>query len=171
MGFSCKFNGSTSKVDTQSTFGGLTGAITILAWINPSSFGEVGVARIVDNGEAIIWVQNYKVYFTSNNFSNETSSAAGSITLNKLQFIVVTREADGTVNFYIGDKDNAPTSSGAADQDSGTPEAGTTNVIIGNNAAGTRTFDGTINKIAVVEGILSLAEISRYWSSSLREVN
>ena len=170
MGFSCKFNGSTSKVDTQSTFGGLTGAITILAWINPSSFGEVGVARIVDNGEAIIWVQNYKVYFTSNNFSNETSSAAGSITLNKLQFIAVTREADGTVNFYIGDKDNAPTLSGNADQDSGSPISGTTNVIIGNNSGATRTFDGLIPELEVIESILTLAQITQYWSSSRKEI-
>jgi len=41
----------------------------------------------------------------------------------------VTRELDGTINFYIWDLDTTPVLSGSADQNSGT-----INVIIGNNS-------------------------------------
>jgi len=32
------------------------------------------------------------------------------------------------------------------------------------------TFDGNIPKLKVVEGILSLAEITQYWSETLKEI-
>jgi len=59
---------------------------------------------------------------------------------------------------------------GSADQDSGTPTAGTTNIIIGNNNAQYRSFDGLINSMQIYEGILSLQDITRIWSSTLKYI-
>ena len=172
MGFSCKFNGSTSKVDTQSTFGGLTGAITILAWIKPYSFGEVD-GRILGNGGSAV---NFLLKTSDSNVflrrggAGSAVSANNSIILNKHTFVVATSTSAGVTNFYMGDKDTAPVLSGSVDQDAGTPESGSTNVIIGNIDDQSRTFDGTINKLSVVEGILTLAQITQYWSSSRKEI-
>jgi len=104
-----------------------------------------------------------KISITSDN-STYAHSAVSSVLVKKKQFVSLTREADGTVNFYIGDKNTAPALSGSADQDSGSPVSGTTSVYLGNNAAGARTFDGLIPELEVVEGILTLAQITQYWS-------
>ena len=70
------------------------------------------------------------------------NSADNSITLQKWQHICVTRTAAGIANIYINN-----VLSGSADQASGTPAAGTTNVFIGNRSAGDRTFDGLIDEV------------------------
>ena len=162
------FNGTTSLIDTGTDMIG-TKAVTIMGWIKAYSAGETA-GRIIDNGSTIFFVS------TANNrnigFLSGTSvyTPTDSIEYNKLQFVAVTREADGTANFYIGDKSTAPALSGDADQDSGSPISGTTSVYLGNNAAGTRTFDGLIPQIAVVESILSINDITRYWSESLKNI-
>jgi len=104
------------------------------------------------------------------NISTVIFSANNSIILNKLQFVSITITSTGIANFYIGDLDNAPTISGTANQDSGTPTAGTTNVIIGNRVAQDRTFDGTIPMIRVYEGILTLEEITQIWSVTKKKL-
>jgi hypothetical protein len=78
--------------------------------------------------------------------------------------VTITREADGTINFYIGDTSTMPGLSGAADQDSGTPEAGTSNLLIGNNSAENRTFDGAISDLRIYNRILSVNEIQDLWA-------
>jgi len=162
------FNGSTSLIDTGTDMIG-TKAITFMGWIKPYSYGEGTYGRIIDNGKFIFntYSGDEKYYFTSN--ASATYSANNSVKLNTWQFVAVTRESDGTANFYIGDKSTAPALSGSANQDSGTPAAGSTNLIIGNNDGATRTFDGIIAKIKVVEGILSQNDITREWSSSRSE--
>jgi len=162
------FNGTTSLIDTGTDMIGVK-SCTILGWIKPYSYGETA-GRIIDNGKFFIYALGSQLRSVSDGTSL-VNSGVSTISLNKLQFVVATREADGTVNFYIGDTKNAPTLSGSADQDSGTPEAGTTNVIIGNNSEATRTFDGLMPKLKVVEGILSLEQITQVWSETLSEIN
>ena len=94
-------------------------------------------------------------------------SSSNSISLNNWQFVSVTRTAAGLVTFRIGDNNGNMAISGAEGQDSGTPIAGTTSVIIGNNSGATRTFDGLIGEILTVEGILSDAQITRYYTSTI----
>ena len=148
-----------------------TKAVTIMGWVDWYSLGENSTGRIIDNGEFIIWTDNDNDRFR---IVSDTSTAANavnnSVVLNKKQFISVTREIDGTANFYIGDLDTAPAINGTPDQDSGVPTVGTANTILGNTAAQTQTFDGLIPKLKVVEGILSLAEITQEWSSTLQDV-
>jgi hypothetical protein len=76
----------------------------------------------------------------------------------------------GVVNFYIGNSTTAPALSGTANQSSGTPVAGTTNVFIGNNTGATRTFNGLIPMLKVYEGILDLPTITQIWSESLKDI-
>jgi hypothetical protein len=52
----------------------------------------------------------------------------------------------------------------------GTPVAGTTNVIIGNNSGATRTFDGLIPMLQVFENVLTLEQITQIWSSTRSEI-
>ncbi len=164
------YNGATSKSECSSDFIG-TKAVTMMGWINPFGWGEGGnytSANIINNGKIDFWVRKAisSLAISGDGLSTFCTSANNSISLNKLQFIAITRETDGTVNFYIGDKDIAPALSGSADLDSGTPVAGTTNVIIGNNDGQTRTFDGTINDIKIYEGIATTEEIEEVYNGN-----
>ena len=148
-----------------------TKAVTVMGWIKSYSYGESGEGHILDNAKLTSGLANSTVaYFIQSDGSTYVKSANNSLEFNKEQFIVFTRESDGTTNFYIGDKNNAPILSGSADQDSGIPVAGTSNVIIGNISGVNKTFDGTINKLQVVEGILSLAEITQWYSETNKEI-
>ena len=165
------FNGTTSKIDTGTDMIG-TKAITVMGWIKPYSLGESSNPSILENGKMGFVIYNItRLRLTSDSFATNTYSAIDTISLNKWQFIVVTRKANGKTSFYIGDKNTAPVLSGSADQDSGTPVSGTTDVIIGNNDTQARTFDGLINKLTVVEGILDIDSITQYWSETLKELN
>lgn len=164
------FNGSTSLIDTGADVIG-TKAVTVMGWIKPYSYGGGSNGRIIDNGKFSLIFRNLNsqlIFFSD--LATTTVSANNSISLNKWQFVCVTRTSTGVTNFYIGDLSTAPALSGIANQDSGTPTAGTTNAIIGNNSGVSRSFDGTINKLKVVEGILSLQEITREWSESRKHI-
>lgn len=168
--WSARYNGSTSKIDTGSDVIG-TKAITIMGWIKPFSFGENAQGRMMDNGKFIFaaFGANEQLVLSSNG-ATTGESANNSVVLNKKQFVVACRESDGTVTFRIGDTDGNLAISGAEGQDSGTPEAGSTNVIIGNNDAETRTFDGNTSMITVVDGILSDAQITQFYTESLKNI-
>jgi len=164
--FSAEYNGNTSLIDTGTDMIG-TKAITVMGWIKPYSWGEDAGngGFIISNGK--LWV-NLSTYFNYIRITRDgsivKSSATNSITLNSWQFIAIT--SAGVVNIYIANKDTPPALSGGADQDSGTPVAGTTNVIIGNHSGATRTFDGLIPIIKVVENILPLAQITEFYKYS-----
>ncbi len=164
--YSAKFNGTTSKIDTGTDMIG-TKAVTVMGWIKPYSLGESNMGFILDNDKfRLRFTSNNRIIFYSEGNGTYAITLNYAVSLNQWQFVSVTRKSDGIVNFYIGDLDTSPALSGSADQPSGTPVAGTSNVIIGNNNIQTRTFDGLISKLKVVEGILSLAEITQEWSST-----
>lgn len=168
--YSADFNGTTSLIDTGSDLIG-TKAVTVCGWIYPRSIGEIE-GRILDNGKTVLNVVTAGRFgFYSNAFTNIALSASFAWSNNNLKFILITRTATGVVNFYIGDLSNAPSLSGTANQNSGTPVAGTTNVIIGNNSDATRTFDGNISMLQIYEGILDLDTITNIWSESRNNFN
>lgn len=146
------YNGSTSKVERGRPT--LTGAITVVARINPTSLGQSNGGRILENGNLKIGVQpTNKVFFISDG-GTQAASADNSITLGQEQTVTITRTATGITNFYVDG-----ILSGTGDQGSGTPARGTTNLIIGNRNAGDRTFDGDIDYIHIYSKALTASEV------------
>ena len=169
--YSALWNGTDSKIDLGSDVIG-TKAVTIMGWIKASDWGEgAGQGRIISNDEFYLYTRNTgnRLTLTSNN-SNLSVTSNNSIQLNKWQFIFITRTSAGVVNFYIGSQTEPLVLSGSADQDSGTPISGTTNVIIGNNAAQTRTFDGLQPRLVVVENILPLEQGQQFLTETLSSI-
>lgn len=138
------FNGLTSIVDCGPDWIG-TGADTFSAWIYPVAGGEDPLYRIIHNGKCDFRLKadSYRPEFASYIYSTYAYSAYASTPLSTWSHIAVTRNAVGIANVYVNG-----VLSGAANQDSGTPEAGTTNVILGNRATADRTFAGTIAMVA-----------------------
>jgi len=161
--YAMDFNGTSSKVDCGS-YDTLMGDKTFVAWIKPRSFGESNLGRIFDNNMLGFYFNSSdsKIEFTSQ-APDIANTAVNSIVLNKYHFFVCTRTSDGVTNFYINGVLN-----GSADQDSGTPAAGTTNIILGNRNAQDRTFDGQISNVRIIDGILTTYEISQLYSSERR---
>ena len=158
------FNGSTSKLDCGS-YDTLVGDKTFVQWVKTTGWNSVSDARIIENGKSIVRTLPSYYRFSSDG-STYASSAASSLILNKWQCIVVTRTSTGIINFYIDG-----VLSGTANQSSGTPAAGTNNIIIGNNNAGARCHKGSIDKVRVIDGILTLNEISEIYSSERKLYN
>jgi len=149
------FNGTTSYGDTGADMIGV-GACTIEAWIYPVTYGELYSGYIVENGKALFPLvktsENIRFY---SNGSDYASSAENSIVLNTWYHVCVTRNTAGDeTNIYI-----TGVLSGDADQNSGTPTAGDTNVLIGNNSANDREFNGRIEGVKIHKRILSLQKI------------
>lgn len=153
---------TTNVVDGGSDFIG-TSACTITAWIKPVSYGGSGAGRILDNGKTIFNINSFNSRL---NFRSDGSTikvdANNSIILGVWQFVAVTRDASGVCNFFVN---GSP--SGTADQNSGTPAAGTNNVLIGNNSINGTSFKGNMDSVRTFNRALSAAEIlSMYFDGS-----
>ncbi len=154
-----KYNGSTSKLDagTPDTF---IGDKTFIAWIKPYSFGEGpsnGRGKIIDNTQ-VEWSligDGTAMLFRRD---GQEASVTGTINLNKWQFVVAVSKANGDSILYVN------TVATGAEANKGTPAAGNS-IIIGNNDAQDRTFDGLINAVRIYDGLLSAQEISQIYTS------
>ena len=142
LGDGMVFDGTDSVIDTGSDMI-LTGADTICAWVNTAAgYGEGNVGRIVDNGKTLFNIWSDRLVFKSDGSS--TIFSATEISSDKWFYAVVTRTASGVANFYVDG-----VLSGTPDQDSGTPENGTGNLLIGNDSGSDYTFDGTIKDLRI----------------------
>ena len=123
--------------------------------------------KIIDNGKfifvATLSAAGIRIYSDGSTYARSVTS---SIQLNTWYHVVGTRDAAGVTNLYIGTETTPLTLSGSADQDSGTPVAGTTNVIIGNNAGQSITFDGFIN-LEVYDLVLTADEVWALYNGRL----
>lgn len=145
-------------------------AVTIIAAVNLDNWGKGGDSgRIIDNGKFVFEMGSTafpRIRLTSDGFGVVVSSATGGLELNKDCLISVTRAADGVANFYINGVLN-----GTANQGSGTPEAGTTNSILGNNNAGNGTFGGRINFIIQFDRVLTALEMAELYEEGIKEAH
>lgn len=163
--YAMDFNGSTSKIDCGS-YDTLVGNKTFIAWVKPRSFGEGLLGRIFSNGGPSVGVDaTMQLYLYSSSksfyFRSATASYAQSgvaYDFNKWTMVAVTRTSTGITNIFVNG-----VLSGTANQSSGTPVAPTTNLIIGNDATGTATFDGQLSNTRIIDGILSTQEITQLW--------
>jgi hypothetical protein len=153
------FSGSTDKIAIGSDFIN-NQTITICAWINPLGFGGDNQGRIIDNGNTIFFINNSGELIFSSDGATNSNSALNSISLSSWQYACVTRNATGSSNFYINGLSN-----GALNQGSGVPSAGTTNVTIGNNAAGTNAFNGLIDDVMIFNTLLNSSQISAIYNN------
>ena len=154
-------NGSTSKLDCGN-YDDLTGDKSFIAWIKPYSFGENGFGRIFENGKTNLstgWTDD-NLLFTSDGAVSLIESAVSSIVLGLWQLAIVTRTSAGIANIYING-----ILSGSANQDSGTPVAGSTNIFVGNNSAGSATFYGLINQNRIEDSILTAQTVMQIYTS------
>ena len=161
--FAFRCDGATSECEFDDEIIG-DGAVTICARIKASGWGENNLGRIVDNGKTVLNISttNDRVIFSSDNGGTSAVSATNSIVLGTEYTVEVTRNADGSLtNIYINGA-----ISGSADQDSGTPAIGSTNMFVGNNSAGSRTFDGIIDDVRIFNSILTAADIALYHAGS-----
>jgi len=146
------FDGSSSKVDCGEPHD-LTGDITAVTWFKPYSY--INYNRIVGNGKFVVMAHSSQLYGQSD---GSTSHIISLDVLNKWTMLVCVRKSSGLMSFYING-----VLSGAADQDSGTPTAGT-NIIIG-SPGGENIWDGLISDVRIHSGILSAAEISQLYTN------
>jgi hypothetical protein len=139
--------------------------VTIVADILPTGWGGSNAGRILTNGKIVFNVSNATPQFTSDG-STTVSGAASSLALNKRTRLVVTRTAAGVANIYV-----QGSLSGSANQNSGTPAAGTSLLTTGNRVAGDRAFKGWIKEVRVyTNDIWSEARVSQDyadWSAGL----
>lgn len=151
------FNGTTDMLDLWSEFVGVLG-VTVLLWVKPLSWGEDGVSgRLLDNGKLVMAVYgstHQSLYCSSDGGATGVYSASSSVALSAWQSVAITRDNDGAVNFYVDG-----VLSGTANQNSGTPTAGTTNVIVGNNNAGDKSFYGYLSGMKIAPAIYTAAQV------------
>lgn len=149
------FNATTSKIDFGSDLFSL-GDISVSAFIKIDGWGENSLGMILTNGKINfqIWGGQTKVLFARDGTEGTAASLNPSLALNGLYHIVVTSTSVGVTNLYIDGALN-----GNANQTAGTPEAGTTNTIIGNSDANDRTFDGKIFSVKAFGCILTWDEV------------
>ncbi len=163
VGQSLLFDGDNDVVRTGSDFIG-TNPVTISLWMNVRSFGEGNIARLVSNHAATgfffrVFLTNNILQFSSNGGTSIAVSANNAVVLNKWIHAVVTRDASGVANIYVDG-----VLSGTADQNSGTPQVGSTNVVIGNDDVGTATFDGSIDDVRIYSRVLSASEVRQLYN-------
>ena len=165
--YAMDFNGSTSKLDCGS-YDTLVGDVSLYALIKPRSYGEGGSTNggyIFNNGKlGMFYYGTPRVGLFSDRTSTTATSTLGGFGV--WLMAVVTRTSTGVTNFYING-----VASGTANQASGTPVAGTTNLIVGNNSGASGTFDGSIAKCGIIKGILTSQEIAQMWTSIKGQVN
>ena len=152
-----EFDGDDDNVDCGSDYIGIS-PLTIFARIRPLTAGEGNLGRIVDNGKTIFRCNGLgaKLSFSNDGDTIKEFSASNSIKYHKWHDVAVTRDAEGTVNFYVNG-----ILSGTADQSSTAPVVGTSNVFIGNNSGGTGTFLGNMDDVRIYNRVLAVHEIRR----------
>ena len=161
LGQAFNFDATDDYIDTGSDLIG-TSAGTYAAWIYARSDGENGIASIIDNRGLIFgigYTSARTIGFSSNSGTTNAASANGAITYNTWNHVIVTRDASGVANIYVNG-----VLSGSANQNSGTPTAGTQNVDIGNTIFQSRTWDGYIDDVRVYNRVLTAAEITKLYS-------
>ncbi|MBT4165626.1 LamG domain-containing protein [archaeon] len=162
-GFS--FDGSDGKIDTGSDFIG-TGEDSACMWIYPRSRGESDLGRIVSNGKFQISSanSNTRLYLYGGDGGFAYSNSAFFI-YNTWIHACVTRNSTGFTTFYKNGVYDT------VDSSSGTPTAGTTNVIIGNTDSEIYTFNGTIDELMIFNRTLSAEEVLSLYNATRLEFN
>src|SRR3989344_3444645 len=156
IGQALNFDGIDDLVNAGADFLG-TSALSISAWVYRRPIA--GQGRIVSNNRTLITTNTLGRMVFKSDGSGAATTANNCAPDNQWTFITVTRDDSGTANWYC----NASLS-GNANQNSGTPTAGTENVFLGNRGSGAEPWNGFIDEPRVYDRILSIAEIKRLYN-------
>jgi hypothetical protein len=136
-----------------------TGADTVCAWVAPTDATPALAMRIADNGKYLLGISAQAKLQMSSDTATVIESAAVFADAT-FAHVCASRTATGAASLYLNGA-----LLGAADQDSGTPTAGTGNVIIGNRAASDRDYGGYLDDIRIYDRALTAAEITQIYNS------
>lgn len=169
--YGADFNGNTSKIGCGSDFIG-TNAVTVCGWFKFKNYSTASTGRLITNGKYLIRLAKSAADYLvlSSDGGSTQHYVTNQIKLGVWYFIGVTRSSDGLGSFYIGTNSTAPTLNGFANQNTGTPISGTTNVFLGNSSSSSG-LDGLIPMLKVYDGILDLEQLTQIWSSTRGRVN
>lgn len=159
-----EFNGTSGNVNLGSN--SLSGNLTIMGWLNLYSYGESNVGTILSNGQTHVEVNSSGALRITRDNSTYAASANGIVSkFHNLVFFAITSTNTGVSNIYISDIKSSPALSGTANQSAGTPVAGST-TYLGNKSSDAATTKGLSNDIRLDESILTLAEITQFYSAT-----
>jgi PKD repeat protein len=171
---SLTFDGKNSSVDVPASASlNVTGAFTVEAWIHPLGWGEAGTGfgRIIDKNNLLLFLETDGMLVISidhsNGSSSRTNTTLGTITLDNWQHIAATYSgATSDLKIYINGTPqvlNAPDPiNGPVMSDPSSP------LVIGNNGARTRTFDGMIDELRIWNIARTRSEIQGAMLDTLR---
>ena len=126
------------------------GNVTVTGWLYQSNTA----GKYIDNGSFLLRpLSGGGIRLSSNGGTTHANSANFSLQ-RKWTHFAVTRTSAGVANIYINGA-----LSGSANQSSGTPAAATTNLIIGNRAAGSDEYRGLVSEFRMFNRILTVQEI------------
>ena len=172
MGASLNFNATSTQVDCGSASGiddMFNGGGTMVAWINPNTVGEGSFGRVYDKGDSsngtYCYLLNasgsYRVYFRAGHSTAEGAwYTSTTYSLNAWRSVWITYDDDSTANnpsIWVDGTSSSITEFQAPSGTYGSDAA--INLIIGNESAGTRTFDGEICHMQFWTRILSTDEM------------
>lgn len=145
-----EFNGITSLLDLGPTDFLGVGDITVMGWINAAGPGESNLGFITTNGRFLFSLIDSGTALRYRNISGgaQGETAANAIELNRWFHVAISRFANDTVSFYVNG-----VLSGAEGQDANSVIAGTTNIIVGNEATASATFDGRMANMKIFSEI------------------
>ena len=169
VGQALGFDGIDDYIDAGAVDWLGTGALTISAWIYPRSHGEGGNGSIIDNRKVVFGMYDTAgantIVFSSDADATYAKSANSSVPFNKWTHVIATRDASGVANLYVNG-----VLSGTANQNSGTPVAGSIGVQIGNTIITSRTWDGYIDDLKVYNRVLSVGEIYQLYNQGVAKI-
>lgn len=151
------FDGVNDRITTSSDFIG-AGPITVCMWIfTPTVPSE----NFISNGKFILaTAYNYRLSLKSNGVTT-ASSAVNALVPNTWSHICITRDQSGVTNIYKNG-----VISGTANQNSGIPQMGTSNVVVGANINGSGPFVGTMDELRMYSRVLSSSEILEVYNDT-----
>ena len=155
------FNGGNSKLDLGADFIG-TSDYSFFGWFFIKSDGSSTVGRLIDNGKLLAFTHLGVLQVKSDGAAGPgQASSGGGLRFGKIYHLGFTRTSVGTTNVFVNG-----VLSGTANQSSGTPAAGTTNVLIGLDGGGSGfVFDGLIYRARGWNRILTTEEIIQMFDS------
>lgn len=165
-----EFNGSTSKLDCGS-YNTLVGDKSFVAWIKAERISSASLEYIFNNGSLLLaidngtwYVSNGIVVSSDGSLGVPTAYSASNVIKRMTPFqVVVTRTSTGVANIYVNG-----VLTGSANQASGTPAAGSTNLTLGASSTSSNLLDGHMSAVRIIDGILTAQEVSQLFSNERR---